>query len=166
MSAIKVICTFIAGAVLSSGQTATKGATAPTTKKATAPIAKKETATPVAKPNLWQRGKECADQAEKVMADIKTTALKISSWENHYSPKYDKCFVSYFGTDSLQDVAIFTHTLIDGFERATLAYVWKRYPVTGGSIQLGKLEGAVRSIDSEDVNCEKAGQFIDEHMKN
>jgi hypothetical protein len=83
MSAMKVICIFIVGVVLSFGQTATKDATAATAKKATAPIAKKETVTPVAKPDLWQRGKECADQAEKVMADVKTPS---TSWENHYSP--------------------------------------------------------------------------------
>lgn len=46
----------VAAAVLSFGQTATKEA-APATKKATAPAAK---------PDTWQRSKECAAQADKV----------------------------------------------------------------------------------------------------
>jgi hypothetical protein len=60
---------------------------------------------------------------------------------------------------------VFVRRLIDGFERATLAELLMNYLVTEGSIT-SKLQGSYCSIDSEGVDCEKARQFIDEHMKN
>jgi|SRR5579862_4061932 len=109
--------TIIVAAVLSFGQTTAKKETPPTTKNAIAPAAK---------PDTWQRSKECAVQAEKVVADWpKRTGGTPADWHNHYSPKYEKCFVtldfSQFSKDEKSFPSIFSTALIDAFERAPIA---------------------------------------------
>jgi hypothetical protein len=102
MKAVSI--TFVAAAVLSLGQT--------TTKKATPPAAK---------PDTWQRSKECTAQAEKTVA---TWFKHPDDWKTHYSPKYGKCFVelSFFGLSLDQKTpSLLQELLIDAFERSTLA---------------------------------------------
>jgi hypothetical protein len=82
----------LAAAVLSFGQPAAKKATAPTSKKATAAVAE---------PDNRERSKECALQAEKMMAAFKALAVSAGTdraygRNNHYSPKYNRCSVRAF----------------------------------------------------------------------
>jgi hypothetical protein len=98
---------FIAAAVLSFGQATTK-------------------ATSPAKADTWQKSKECASQAEKVVADwpIRTGSAP-TDWRNHYSPKYDKCFVwlyiSLVSKDENVFPTVFSTVVLDAFERSELA---------------------------------------------
>lgn len=100
----------IAAAVLLFGQAANKKATPP-----------------AAKPDTWQKSKECATQAEKVIADWPqhTLGTKPDDWSNHYSPKYDRCFIwAYFSHVSKDEKVFpttFVTTLWDAFERSRLA---------------------------------------------
>lgn len=102
---------FIAANVLSFGQTTTKKATPPS-----------------ARPDTWQKSKECAGQAEKMMADWQRQTGRAPTdfdWRNHYSPKYDRCFVWLyvisFSKDEKVFPTLFSTTLFDAFERSRLA---------------------------------------------
>lgn len=73
--AFLVAACFIAAATLLFGQAAKKAAPG----------------RPPEKPDTWQRSKECATQAEKMMADrdLRLPAFGVNraaSWTNHYSP--------------------------------------------------------------------------------
>ena len=132
-------CIILAAAVLSFGQTRNKKVTGPD------------------KPDTWQKSKECANQAEKVMADKSKT---FTGWENHYSPKYNRCFVwiryNYSGLDGAgKDFARHRWELIDAFERSNVAdSEWDGPPA------LSCL------IGNKKADCEKAKNFITEHVEN
>jgi hypothetical protein len=109
MNAVRII---LATAAFSFGQTVEKSAAPPIAKKATAPAAKLDT---------WQRSKECAAQAEKLVA---TWFKPPDEWKNHYSPKYDRCFAELSFASLSSDKgfpSLFQKLLIDAFERSTLA---------------------------------------------
>jgi invasion protein IalB len=146
MGKLRVAIIPVAVAVLVFGQTSTKKASEPTTKKPTAPLA--------AKPDAWQRSKECAAQAEKVMAVWDGNPAYSAT--NHYSPRYEKCFLkrtfSVFDRDKGELVR--STDLIDAFEGAGLATL----------VAVGQDESC--SIDYKKVDCEKAYQFVNERMKN
>lgn len=111
------------------------------------------------KTDTWQRSKECAAQAEKVMTD------KPGSWENHYSPKYNRCFVSTStrtpGERAGKDFPETVVELIDAFERTALAQWVSAYPQSEGP-----LNALSCHIGYEPAACAKAISFISEHMKN
>lgn len=111
---MKAVWVIAAVAVLSFGQTPAPRETPPTTKKATAQGAK---------PDTWQKSKECASQAEKMIAEWPSrTGSAPADWNNHYSPKYDKCFVklSFFTKSQDEKVfpTLFSAGLYDAFERS------------------------------------------------
>lgn len=85
----------LAFAVLSFGQT--------TDRKAPEPTARRPPHGPP-KPDTWQKSKECAAQTEKVVAGW---FKHPDDWQNHYSPKYDKCFVSLCFLSVSSDVKVF-----------------------------------------------------------
>ncbi len=134
----------LAAGVLSFGRTTT-------TKKATALPAKQDT---------WQKSKECASKAEKLMAELDRRGQGAWHWENHYSPKYNRCFISatYITSEKdggSKDRSLFSIQLVDAFERSVLA----------NSAFGGATEGFC-DIDGKTADCEKAASFIAEHMKN
>jgi hypothetical protein len=142
-----LVLILVGAVVLSFGQT--------TTKKVPAAPAKSDN---------WQKSKECANQAEKVMADNDRRASAMglpgsAGWTNHYSPKYDRCFVSaeYINKDGGvgKDGPMFSTSLIDAFERSFLAT----------SASVGPAEGFCQ-IDHKPVACAKAETFIADRMKN
>jgi hypothetical protein len=148
---MKAVCMILAAAVISVGQSADK--------KTTAAIAAKATATP-GKPNTWERSKECALQAEKVMKDRGT----IQSWENHYSPKYSRCFISVLnrapGDGAGKVYPLLRNDLLDAFERTTLA-TWS------SEFSEKRADDLVAcQVDHQPADCAKAARFISEHMKN
>lgn len=113
--------------------------------------------------DLWQKTKDCAAQAEKLMAYFNSRSSDggSSDWQNHYSPKYDKCFVSASYTLSEKDRGgkpgpFFLTMLYDAFERSTLAK-----SATGE-----KTEAWGCRILEKYVDCGEAEKFITEHMKN
>lgn len=155
----------ILGAVaLSFGQTA---------KKATAP----------ATPDTWERSKECAAQAEKMMGahDAEMLALggkHSDGWSNHYSQKYGRCFVKalYLPTKDVVKGGPTTSTaLFDAFERSDLASTAvgptpergcrsEQNPEACAEIARALWKSAC-SIDHQPTDCGRAEQFIEEHMK-
>jgi hypothetical protein len=103
----------LVASILALGQTATKKETTPTNKKGDAP----------GKTDTWQRSKECAAQAEKIVAEWpRRTGATPEDWHNHYSPKYDKCFVTLYFSELSKDEKIypsyFSTALFDAFERS------------------------------------------------
>jgi hypothetical protein len=121
----------------------------------------------------WQERKACASQKEKIMAEWEHPADGIALfWENHYSPRYDRCFITIIteltnraqhdsGTgcgERYQGQARFCDEiqLIDAFETS---------PRLANSVSYPAVLGACR-IHGEAVDCAKAANFISEHMKN
>jgi hypothetical protein len=79
---------------------------------------------PRAKQDTWQKGVECASQAEKMMAEWpERTGSAPADWKNRYSPKYDKCFVSISLFQASKDEKIFptlfSTVLFNAFERSS-----------------------------------------------
>jgi hypothetical protein len=203
---MKPACVILAAAVLSFGQTTDKKAPAPenTAKKAQSP----------AKPDTWERSKECAAQAEKVVAGwSQRTGFTPTEWSNHYSHKYDKCFISLSFLNASRDEKVFptlfSNVLVDAFERSNIAYACtiighpdcvehlvkikrdgfldsmsvalngKPFAEASPAEQETALAAVDRakydarasvssfcSIDDKPVDCDKAKEFITDHMKN
>src|SRR5260370_310507 len=117
-------------------------------------------------PDTWQRSKECAAQAEKVVTEARQGSGEFVTWTSHYSPKYDRCFIeirhmftpliAIQGKPVLdRDHPVWIGTeLQDAFERLRMAYVF-----SAASRQPCNVEG-------ESMDCVKAQNFIAEHMKN
>jgi hypothetical protein len=149
---MKAACMILAAAVLPVGQSADR--------KTTPAIAAAKATAPPGKPDTWERSKECALQAEKVMKDRGT----IQSWENHYSPKYARCFMSVLNTlpgeGAGKVYALLRNDLLDAFERATLA-TWS------SEFSEKRADDPVAcQVDHQAADCATAARFISEHMKN
>jgi hypothetical protein len=76
-----------------------------------------------AKQDTWERSKECAAQAEKMVAGWSQRAGSApTDWNNHYSPKYNKCFVSItsvqLSTDEKTFPTLHSTALFNAFERS------------------------------------------------
>jgi hypothetical protein len=131
---------------------------------ATAQSNEKKTRTPPS-PNTWQKNKECAAQAEKVMADKPACS---NTWQNHYSRKYNRCFISdttsVHGEGAGKDFPEYTNELIDAFERSVLAQ-WVSKTTKPVSPD-GKLTPLSCHIDFQVVDCDQAARFVAEHLKN
>ena len=135
-------------------------------------------------PDHWQKMQDCAAQAEKAMAERDRRSISFGghgsdTWSNHYSPKYNHCFLKaeYLAAakDTVKGGPTFYAYLIDAFEHVDLAS-----SATGPSAQFlcrneqdpkecerGAAivwDGACR-IEGEQTGCARAKQFIDEHMK-
>jgi hypothetical protein len=107
---------------------------------------------PQTKANIWERSKECAAQSERVVSEYdkadQARGFPKTAWQNHYSPKYEKCFLKIFTTSTSQRMM----TLQDPFERSTVA-VWD-------------LGHSYCEIESEKADCGMVFDFIADHMKN
>jgi hypothetical protein len=177
--AFLVAACFIAVATLLFGQTAKKAAPGRLPEK----------------PDTWQRSKECATQAEKMIAarDLRSVSFggpRVASWTNHYSPKYSRCFVSvsYFdgATPPPKGMPWLSSTiLIDAFERSTVASTAtdlappaeiacgdQQEPAECDAMREAMRE-SVRimwqtfcNIEKEPTDCAKAKEFIEDHMRN
>ncbi|HEY6345103.1 MAG TPA: hypothetical protein VIY49_26700 [Bryobacteraceae bacterium] len=132
------------------------------------------------KPDTWERSKECAAQAEKVVADRdrRTAAFggHSADWTNHYSPKYNRCFVTVLymadPKTAVKGAPVFNSFLIDAFERSSVAS-----SACCGSPEIlchsgedaescRRIWQSACKIEDQETDCEKAKQFIEEHMKN
>jgi hypothetical protein len=163
-------------AALTFGQTPAKKETPPPVKKTAPPAA----------PDLWERSKECAAQAEKMIAahDAEMVALlgakHSDRWSNHYSPRYDRCFVESIYLPQAKDIVkggpvTFT-TLFDAFERSDLAstavglapeIACRNEQNSEQCLEIARnIWKSSCRIDNQPTDCAKAKQFIAEHMKN
>jgi hypothetical protein len=136
-------------------------------------------------PDNWQKMKDCSAQAEKAMAERDRRSISFGGhgsdgWSDHYSPKYNRCFVRAEYVVAVKDRVkggpMFYTYLIDAFEQVNLAS-----SASGPSAQLlcrneedpkecergaAIVWNSTCNIEDEKVECAKAKQFIDEHMKN
>ena len=92
---------------------------------------------------------------------------RASSWEDHYSPKYNRCFVSSITSNLVEgagkDLPALQRELVDAFEKITLAQWVSDYP--GAEGQPGPLMFSCH-IEYQPATCLNAKRFINEHMKN
>ena len=124
--------------------------------------------------------------AERDRRSIALGGQGAAEWSNHYSPKYTRCFVKAAYMGSVKGGPIFRFMLIDAFERGILATSagggssGRPFPIAS-AIEIScrseekpaeckeaaamDWELACR-IDGQAANCEKADDFITEHMKN
>jgi len=65
----------------------------------------------------WERTRECAAQAERAAKSSLWDARNVLGWENHYSPKYERCFVVV----TWPEAVTYSEELYDVFERRNLA---------------------------------------------
>jgi hypothetical protein len=65
----------------------------------------------------WERTRECAAQAERAAKSSLWDARNVLGWENHYSPKYERCFVVVSWPERNGS----KEELYDAFERRNLA---------------------------------------------
>jgi hypothetical protein len=133
------------------------------TPKATAPSTKAPSTTPAS--DNWQRSKECADQAEKVVPSwAARTGTAPATWSNHYSPKYNRCFIAIINVTELQ---LFSTVLLDAFERSSVAFSKELKCIGPCSESLQRESRYVScTIGDKTVGCDEAKSFISEHMKN
>jgi hypothetical protein len=137
------------------------------------------------KTDTWQKSKECSVQAEKVMANLDQQSVArggtpASSWTNHYSPKYNRCFIrGEYLLDAKSTVkgGPFAYArLLDAFERSALAvtaYGLSSHLACRSESNPDECEQSAAlawkifcKIDDEDVDHATAEAFITEHMKN
>lgn len=80
-----------------------------------------------AKTDDWQRMKECAQQAERMVKRFEWVEGKdgLTGWENHYSPKFGRCFVAASFTNDAakkdRELPVLYDQLFDAFEGRLLA---------------------------------------------
>jgi hypothetical protein len=137
------------------------------------------------KTDTWQKSKECSAQAEKIMAErdqqsVARGSTPASTWSNHYSPKYNRCFIKaeyFLDAKSIVKGGPFGYAqLLDAFERSILAVTaygvsshlaCRSEPNPEECEQNAALAWKIFSkIDSEDTDRATAKAFITEHMKN
>lgn len=129
-------------------------------KKATAPAPKTDT---------WARMKECSEQAGKALSEIRGGVAEESddypqNWENHYSPKYNRCYLliyrTLFKTNSAgkREVSSWAR-LVDAFERSEIASEHYDNVLSDRQLEFCQIGDGI-------VACVKAKAFISEHMKN
>jgi hypothetical protein len=130
------------------------------------PASVKSAAVPVPTANLWERSRQCAERAEKVVKQIKVSGDSgVVTWENHYSPKYERCFVLVTYQDPKPDIATGTPALYvelaDALENRLLAAAavgWEAFKPMPFYCRIR--EGSGERI----VNCSDADAFIQERM--
>jgi len=110
------------------------------------------------RPGSWQKMKDCAAQAEKV-GPVEAEANN-GSYTNHYSAKYDRCYVriTWLLKGQGEEVSEIGERLVDAFEHDTKALSLTPQP------QPGSKKGCF--VDGGTGDCAAASDFISEHMRN
>ena len=121
------------------------------------------------KKDNWQRMKECAEQAERMIRSQGIVVGKqkgdstITGYEDHYSQKYERCFmttstINYAaGTPGNPTLVITTTDLYDAFEGKLLAT-----SANATAWEDCYIEGIRGSIS----HCDEADAFIKDRMQN
>lgn len=82
--------------------------------------------------NLWERTRQCADHAERVVAELRRSSDRnprepsIFQWSNHYNRREERCYVevNFFdptAKDKRGVAAIFYRELYDAVEHSRMA---------------------------------------------
>lgn len=114
--------------------------------------------------NNWQKMMECANRVDYWLSrnETKMPHYLFLGTENHYSPKYNKCFIrlSYMhdGT-GLDTFPMFIEFMHDAFEGTSLAG-WST------SSNAANVAEGYCAIKNKPIPCRQAKQFINEHMEN
>ena len=99
----------------------------------------------------WQRTKECAAQAEKAANRMDEELIR-----NHYSAKYERCFMLTLAKDSDH---VFRHTLSDAFEGTLLALT-----ITDYRKETKPEDRRACSISDLSNNCSEVEAYIEQHL--
>jgi hypothetical protein len=131
--------------------------------------ASKATVKPAVEPaaNVWERSRQCAEQTEKVIKRVeaeRSADVGLVGWQNHYSPKYERCFVhlSYVNRKAKElGLPVTFDELDDAFENKLLA-------VATGVIRAKNAEwycSITDGVTDSNGDCAAARAYIDERMK-
>ena len=105
--------------------------------------------------------KDCAAQAEKVGPG--EAAVNKGNYDNHYSPKYDRCYVRISWTISQgEPVSGLGVRLIDAFEHSTIAVSTITSPESKANCFVESTDRQLIKV----VDCSAAAAFIYDHMSN
>lgn len=111
-----------------------------------------------AKPDVWERTKDCAAQAEKVMAgDLRfgPYGSSVVAWRNHYSQKQERCLIrAVYAAKSEKDDPRAWNILVDAFERGALAQS------AFGTAAAADCANAEQNITSCEAMLKRYGCFI------
>jgi hypothetical protein len=112
--------------------------------------------------DTWQKMKECAEQADRL---TKLPGYKDLAWQNHYSPKYGRCYAKAIRemTNS-ENVKVQFVELVDAFEAKTLAMCSPDY------LPKDKQSWCNVQDDTNDilnwVGCDACREYIKDRMNN
>jgi hypothetical protein len=117
----------------------------------------------------WQRMKECAEQAARIAQRLEERPHKdfgIMGWENHYSPKYERCYVlvKYLNREATKNrnLPLLFDQLFDAFESRALAICTNSSATEAGTF----CSVEPRADGSPEVDCGNCAQFIKDRMNN
>jgi hypothetical protein len=123
---------------------------------------------PATRVNLWERARQCADQAEKVIARIERRhggdpqAPGLLGWENHYNSQLERCYIRATyqnrNADRKAGIPILYEELGDAFENSVVASVGTGVP--NDSMFCWVKDGAVDSSG----NCAAARAHVEDRM--
>jgi hypothetical protein len=119
----------------------------------------------------WQRMKDCADLSDlmtKRMGWVEgahTDDHTVQGWVNHYSPKYERCYVQvgYLNRLAKKDksLPLLYEELWDAFENRLVAVC------TTSSAAKSEDFCLIPDAKSEsDIGCQACRQFVDDRMNN
>lgn len=122
------------------------------------------------KVNNWGRTKQCAERADKMIkaggwnATNPADTLELFGYQNHYSPKYQRCYIELSihqknPTDAIPGQWV---ELYDAFESKNLATCVSEF-----ATEQQKLMCSVDRPDSDSsrVSCSVCDAFINDHMQ-
>ena len=135
------------------------------------------------KSDIWERSKECAAQAEKVVQERNSRSIAngghgVDDWSDHYSLKFNRCYVKFdffvVVKEPPKGIPLTMSYLLDAFERSNIAVysdgirpeVACRSENDAEACERRALPWWTCTVQEKTVACEDAKRFMDEHMKN
>jgi len=119
--------------------------------------------------------KDCAEQAERFAKQLKamereqeqawrSQTTRFIDWDNHYSPKYSRCYfrAAYLNQSKSKNVPWATNIMFDAFEGRVLSSCTK---ATDAGYARGFCSVDDQAVRSEG-DCAACQRYIDEHMDN
>jgi hypothetical protein len=118
---------------------------------------------------LWERSRQCSEQAEKVVKRVEAVRgphiAVVASWENHYSVKFQRCYVhiTYQNRKAAKSLGIplFYDELGDAFENRVLATGSSMMIATGRSAAFCSINDGTPNVPGD---CDAARAYIDERI--
>src|SRR5262249_13433567 len=117
----------------------------------------------------WQRMKECAQQTDRMtkqagwVAGKREGILTILGWQNHYSEKYERCYVQVnyanHAAEQNRDLAPVYDELFDAFEGKLLAIC------TDAKTAQSPVFCSIQDDDSPRFDCGACRRFVKDRME-